>query len=659
MNYGVAYSKLDDIIICKNIIKIKVKKTLYFQNCLGVFQGGGCRASAYVGAYKAAVEHGVNFSEVVGTSAGSIIAVFIAAGATTEQIERYITELDFNALISPPQPIHNIKVNNLVSKAAGIFSFKSVKKYYPIYSSLGINNSVMIKDWVDKKLREILDKTQPIKFKDLALEAHVIVSDLKTKRVEIFSKENSPNKDVAEAVQYSCNIPFFFQPIELRYVDGGMLSNLGTFVFSNRRDRFYNKILAFSLESDYEENNNEITSLLDYGRTLVNTILDGNLDLQLNLQKDIHIVRINTGNIKATDFDKMTPDVVELLKSKGKEAVNDFLINEIANVKNNWINPNVLIDSFQTLNRITQLTDKKCDEIVIASNDNKFVYEIFPTIIRWINEKTKITYLYSKCESKDKIEHFEFRNRFLEKIGVSIKKIDSLPFTGYLFDAHNKDNCKAIIINDNDHFHSKFYEGESDYKVISLLLESVKHYIFSTTTKKLVIEKMEPEILFKHLRNVSQYDSIDIKLSIESLNIKELTFITQYVRGYKYRQIAYLYDLYKNYNVPLFESAKLILKDGDNYTLITPPVIELIGDKYYVIEGNTRLLYAYKHGLKELNCIIVKGVIETLPSIGRFGIKEVILSDKEVIGEDRYDKFNYSTFRKIESSVRNPKTCLL
>ncbi len=97
-----------------------------------------------------------------------------------------------------------------------------------------------------------------------------------------------------------------------------MLSNLGTFVFSSRRDRFYNKILAFSLESDYEENNNEIKSFFDYGRTLVNTILDGNLDLQLNIQNDIHIVRINTGNIKATDFDKMTPDIIELLKSMEK-----------------------------------------------------------------------------------------------------------------------------------------------------------------------------------------------------------------------------------------------------------------------------------------------------------------------------------------------------
>ena len=49
-------------------------KTEFFHSCLGVFQGGGCRAAALVGAYEEAVNRGVHFTEVAGTSAGSIIA---------------------------------------------------------------------------------------------------------------------------------------------------------------------------------------------------------------------------------------------------------------------------------------------------------------------------------------------------------------------------------------------------------------------------------------------------------------------------------------------------------------------------------------------------------------------------------------------------------
>lgn len=35
--------------------------TKHFKNCLGVFQGGGCKALAFVGAFKEAIARGVFF----------------------------------------------------------------------------------------------------------------------------------------------------------------------------------------------------------------------------------------------------------------------------------------------------------------------------------------------------------------------------------------------------------------------------------------------------------------------------------------------------------------------------------------------------------------------------------------------------------------------
>ena len=43
-----------------------------FINSKGVFQGGGCKAVAFIGAYESALENGVCFTEFAGTSAGSI-----------------------------------------------------------------------------------------------------------------------------------------------------------------------------------------------------------------------------------------------------------------------------------------------------------------------------------------------------------------------------------------------------------------------------------------------------------------------------------------------------------------------------------------------------------------------------------------------------------
>ncbi len=633
------------------------KKTIYFQNCLGVFQGGGCRASAYVGAYKKAVEWGVSFSEVVGTSAGAIIATFIAAGASPNQLEKYIGELDFLSLRNKPEKIKEVAKQKYESILRYIPS-KTVKSYLPIYTSLGLYNSQGIKNWVNDKLSEITGKRAPIKFKDLIIETHVIVSDLKTKKVEIFNKENSSNMDVAEAVQYSCNIPIYFQPINLRYVDGGMLSNLATFVFSNKHDRYYNKILAFTLESNIVDNN--ISSFLDYGNSLISTIVDGGSDIQVNLIEDTHIIKIDTGNILATDFDKMTPTIIEELKNNGANAVEQFFKNELTNIKSNCKNPNILKDSFHTYNKITQLTEKKHEEIIIINNDNKFVYEIFPTLVKWINDETQVYYLYDSCESKDGVHHFDFRNRFLEHSGVNIIKLEKdIPFNGFILDGTSQEFCRAIILNNiNAHFHSKFYEGETDYIAITLMRNEIKTYLSKSKKHKLIAEKIKEEELITALRSVNQYNNSLTKLALKNLEIETLIFITQFVRGYKYRQISVLYKMYENYNIELFDSAKLVLRNNQ-FTMITPPVIEKIGDKYFVIEGNTRLVYAYKNGIKNMNCVVVEGVEEPLPADGRFSIKEVILSDKEVIGENRYDKFDYKYFRKIESAVRNPTKCLL
>lgn len=74
-----------------------------FINSKGVFQGGGCKAVAFIGAYEAALENGVCFTEFAGTSAGSIFAAFIAAGATVDDMKNFINHLDIKELIRKAQ----------------------------------------------------------------------------------------------------------------------------------------------------------------------------------------------------------------------------------------------------------------------------------------------------------------------------------------------------------------------------------------------------------------------------------------------------------------------------------------------------------------------------------------------------------------------------
>ena len=56
----------------------------HLQTCRAVFQGGGVKAVSIIGGINEAYESGVLFSAVAGTSAGSIIAALIGAGASPE-----------------------------------------------------------------------------------------------------------------------------------------------------------------------------------------------------------------------------------------------------------------------------------------------------------------------------------------------------------------------------------------------------------------------------------------------------------------------------------------------------------------------------------------------------------------------------------------------
>jgi predicted acylesterase/phospholipase RssA len=79
-----------------------IYKTRFYSDCIGVFQGSGCRAAAFGGAYDATFRLGVRFSEVAGTSAGSIVAALIAAGADPTFLLAKLETLNFELLLVKP-----------------------------------------------------------------------------------------------------------------------------------------------------------------------------------------------------------------------------------------------------------------------------------------------------------------------------------------------------------------------------------------------------------------------------------------------------------------------------------------------------------------------------------------------------------------------------
>src|ERR1700674_2144521 len=80
-------------------------RTRFFQTCLGVFQGGGCRGAAFAGALAESEARGVNFAGVSGTPAGSIVGALLGARVTAPFIKTTLSRLNFLSLLREPEKV--------------------------------------------------------------------------------------------------------------------------------------------------------------------------------------------------------------------------------------------------------------------------------------------------------------------------------------------------------------------------------------------------------------------------------------------------------------------------------------------------------------------------------------------------------------------------
>src|ERR1700722_20038315 len=67
----------------------------------GVFEGGGVRGTALVGAVAAAEKNGITFRSVAGTSAGAIVASLLAAGYDANEMQTLMMAKNFQDFKDP------------------------------------------------------------------------------------------------------------------------------------------------------------------------------------------------------------------------------------------------------------------------------------------------------------------------------------------------------------------------------------------------------------------------------------------------------------------------------------------------------------------------------------------------------------------------------
>lgn len=171
-----------------------------------VFGGGGAKALAHAGAWRALDEAGLRPSWVVGTSMGAVVGAAFAAGQTYERVLGHVHALRGHA-VAPFNPL---------TLLTGVFS-----------------EGVLL----SSPLERVIERFVPARtFEELEIPLIVTAVDLATSRLVLFGKAGMPGRgdvgipvtsgvSLRLALQASCALPVYYEPVTIygrRYADGGL-----------------------------------------------------------------------------------------------------------------------------------------------------------------------------------------------------------------------------------------------------------------------------------------------------------------------------------------------------------------------------------------------------------------------------------------------------
>jgi NTE family protein len=263
------------------------------ERCYCIFEGGGAKGVAHVGALAAFERSHLELVGFAGTSAGAIVAALGAAGYRSDELlgsgGSILDRLDldptnvwgFDAhwpIASPPRLlgraawlgirasgfllkfgiwvalallvlssglIHWLNLNGEAAEFAIQLSLVILLVLLPLYIMFPLASLRGVADAINQalalKIRHSREKG-PVTFRDLALAGRpplkIVASDISRRRLALFSAQTSPDVAIGDAVAASICLPGIFRPWRVGqslHLDGGLLSNLPVWAFDAER----------------------------------------------------------------------------------------------------------------------------------------------------------------------------------------------------------------------------------------------------------------------------------------------------------------------------------------------------------------------------------------------------------------------------------------
>ncbi|MCL6459295.1 MAG: patatin-like phospholipase family protein [Gorillibacterium sp.] len=192
-----------------------------------VFEGGGVKGIAFVGAIEVMEAHGYTWQRLAGTSAGAIVAALLASEYNSTEIKQIMSSLDYNELLGRNWMNH----------------LPLIKNALPLMLKSGIYANQLL----EQKVSEWLARKGVVTFGDLSKgKLSIIASNISNGKMVVFPDDlpeygiSPATFPIAAAVRMSTTLPFFFQPYlwptplskkPYYMLDGGLLSSYPIWLF--------------------------------------------------------------------------------------------------------------------------------------------------------------------------------------------------------------------------------------------------------------------------------------------------------------------------------------------------------------------------------------------------------------------------------------------
>ncbi|MGY4761615.1 patatin-like phospholipase family protein [Paenibacillus caseinilyticus] len=285
-----------------------------------VFEGGGVKGIAFIGALQVMELNGYKWERLAGTSAGSIIAALLAAGYRSSEILKLMQSLEYRDLLGRTWMNEVPVLGNVL----------------PIVSKSGI----YVNNILEKKLEQWLGHKNIRTFGDLTPgKLSIIASNVSNGKMVVLPEDlhlyglQASSFPIALAVRMSTSLPFFYQPYLWQtpahpkphyMLDGGLLSNYPIWLFDvEGTPRWPTFGFRLSEKRTYAPHQ-PIRGPLSLFKGMFRTMLQAHDQRHVDSHAENRTIFIPTGNVTTTKFD-LTEEDKEFLLHSGTQAALSFL----------------------------------------------------------------------------------------------------------------------------------------------------------------------------------------------------------------------------------------------------------------------------------------------------------------------------------------------